>query len=149
LPDREAQIERLRSEWQIRHDAVIAAGGLHIVGTERHESRRIDNQLRGAGRQGVGIVAFLPVARGSAAARLRRRRLGSIMQRLKMPEGEPIEHPIVNRSIAKAQNRVESPTSTSASSCSNATSPTSTPRHLPTAQRTARNPPTSPKRSAT
>ena len=101
----------MRSEWQARHDAVIKAGGLHIIGTERHESRRIDNQLRGrSGPPGrSGLVALLPVARGSAAAHLRRRaaRRG-IMQRLKMPEGEPIEHPIVNRSIAKAQNRVES-----------------------------------------
>jgi preprotein translocase subunit SecA len=110
LPDREAQIERLRSEWQVRHDAVIAAGGLHIVGTERHESRRIDNQLRGrAGRQGdPGSSRFYLSLEDPLLRIFGGERLGSIMQRLKMPEGEPIEHPIVNRSIAKAQNRVES-----------------------------------------
>ena len=109
-PRRNSQIGKLRSEWQVRHDAVIAAGGLHIVGTERHESRRIDNQLRGrAGRQGdPGSVALLPVARGSAAAHFRRRAPWVDHAALKMPDGEPIEHPIVNRSIAKAQNRVES-----------------------------------------
>ena len=72
---RSAQIDEMRGEWQVRHDDVIKAGGLHIVGTERHESRRIDNQLRGrSGRQGdPGSLALLPVARGPAAAHLRRR----------------------------------------------------------------------------
>ena len=108
--DKEAQIGKLRSEWQVRHDAVIAAGGLHIVGTERHESRRIDNQLRGrAGRQGdPGSSRFYLSLEDPLLRIFGGERLGSIMQRLKMPEGEPIEHPIVNRSIAKAQNRVES-----------------------------------------
>ena len=103
-------IGKLRSEWQVRHDAVIAAGGLHIVGTERHESRRIDNQLRGrAGRQGdPGSSRFYLSLEDPLLRIFGGERLGSIMQRLKMPEGEPIEHPIVNRSIAKAQNRVES-----------------------------------------
>ena len=93
----------------MRHDAVIAAGGLHIVGTERHESRRIDNQLRGrAGRQGdPGSSRFYLSLEDPLLRIFGGERLGSIMQRLKMPEGEPIEHPIVNRSIAKAQNRVE------------------------------------------
>ncbi len=88
---------------------MIAAGGLHIVGTERHESRRIDNQLRGrAGRQGdPGSSRFYLSLEDPLLRIFGGERLGSIMQRLKMPEGEPIEHPIVNRSIAKAQNRVE------------------------------------------
>ena len=108
--EKEAQIGSMRAEWQVRHDAVIAAGGLHIVGTERHESRRIDNQLRGrAGRQGdPGSSRFYLSLEDPLLRIFGGERLGSIMQRLKMPEGEPIEHPIVNRSIAKAQNRVES-----------------------------------------
>jgi len=108
--EKESQIGKLRAEWQVRHDAVIAAGGLHIVGTERHESRRIDNQLRGrAGRQGdPGSSRFYLSLEDPLLRIFGGERLGSIMQRLKMPEGEPIEHPIVNRSIAKAQNRVES-----------------------------------------
>ncbi len=107
--DKEARITALRGEWQVRHDAVIGAGGLHIVGTERHESRRIDNQLRGrAGRQGdPGSSRFYLSLEDPLLRIFGGERLGSIMQRLKMPEGEPIEHPIVNRSIAKAQNRVE------------------------------------------
>ncbi len=108
--EREKQIRTLRDEWQQRHDAVIKAGGLHIVGTERHESRRIDNQLRGrAGRQGdPGSSRFYLSLEDPLLRIFGGERLGGIMQRLKMPEGEPIEHPIVNRSIAKAQNRVES-----------------------------------------
>ena len=108
--EREKQIKTLRDEWQQRHDAVIKAGGLHIVGTERHESRRIDNQLRGrAGRQGdPGSSRFYLSLEDPLLRIFGGERLGGIMQRLKMPEGEPIEHPIVNRSIAKAQNRVES-----------------------------------------
>ena len=108
--DKDLQIGKLRAEWQVRHDAVIAAGGLHIVGTERHESRRIDNQLRGrAGRQGdPGSSRFYLSLEDPLLRIFGGERLSGIMQRLKMPEGEPIEHPIVNRSIAKAQNRVES-----------------------------------------
>jgi preprotein translocase subunit SecA len=108
--ERERQIKTLRDEWQQRHDAVIKAGGLHIVGTERHESRRIDNQLRGrAGRQGdPGSSRFYLSLEDPLLRIFGGERLGGIMQKLKMPEGEPIEHPIVNRSIAKAQNRVES-----------------------------------------
>jgi len=106
---KEAQIKVMRDEWQVRHNAVIAAGGLHIIGTERHESRRIDNQLRGrSGRQGdPGSSRFYLSLEDPLLRIFGGERLGSIMQRLKMPEGEPIEHPIVNRSIAKAQNRVE------------------------------------------
>jgi len=108
--EKDLQIGKLRSEWQVRHEAVIAAGGLHIVGTERHESRRIDNQLRGrAGRQGdPGSSRFYLSLEDPLLRIFGGERLSGIMQRLKMPEGEPIEHPIVNRSIAKAQNRVES-----------------------------------------
>ena len=108
--EKEAQIATLRGEWQVRHDAVIAAGGLHIVGTERHESRRIDNQLRGrSGRQGdPGSSRFYLSLEDPLLRIFSGERLSAIMQRLKMPEGEPIEHPIVNRSIAKAQTRVES-----------------------------------------
>jgi preprotein translocase subunit SecA len=108
--DKERQIESMRGEWQARHDAVVKAGGLHIIGTERHESRRIDNQLRGrAGRQGdPGSSRFYLSLEDPLLRIFGGERLSGIMQRLKMPEGEPIEHSIVNRSIAKAQNRVES-----------------------------------------
>ncbi len=112
LPDeeKERQIAKMREEWQVRHNDVVKAGGLHIVGTERHESRRIDNQLRGrSGRQGdPGSSRFYLSLEDPLLRIFGGERLGGIMQRLKMPEGEPIEHPIVNRSIAKAQNRVES-----------------------------------------
>ncbi len=107
--EKEREIARLRGEWQERHNAVISAGGLHIVGTERHESRRIDNQLRGrSGRQGdAGSSRFYLSLEDPLLRIFGGERLGTIMTKLKMPEGEPIEHPIVNRSIAKAQNRVE------------------------------------------
>jgi preprotein translocase subunit SecA len=108
--EKEREIARMRADWKVRHDAVVKAGGLHIVGTERHESRRIDNQLRGrAGRQGdPGSSRFYLSLEDPLLRIFGGERLGSIMQKLKMPDGEPIEHPIVNRSIAKAQNRVES-----------------------------------------
>ncbi|MDE2360362.1 MAG: preprotein translocase subunit SecA [Betaproteobacteria bacterium] len=108
--EKQRQIDALRAEWQARHDQVIKAGGLHIIGTERHESRRIDNQLRGrAGRQGdAGSSRFYLSLEDPLLRIFGGERLSGIMTRLKMPEGEPIEHPIVNRSIAKAQNRVES-----------------------------------------
>jgi len=108
--EKEREIGKLRADWQVRHDDVVKAGGLHIVGTERHESRRIDNQLRGrAGRQGdPGSSRFYLSLEDPLLRIFGGERLGVIMQKLKMPDGEPIEHPIVNRSIAKAQNRVES-----------------------------------------
>jgi preprotein translocase subunit SecA len=108
--EKEREIDKMRADWQVRHDDVLKAGGLHIVGTERHESRRIDNQLRGrAGRQGdPGSSRFYLSLEDPLLRIFGGERLGTIMQKLKMPEGEPIEHPIVNRSIAKAQNRVES-----------------------------------------
>ena len=111
LPEeKEREIAKMRGDWQVRHDDVLKAGGLHMVGTERHESRRIDNQLRGrAGRQGdPGSSRFYLSLEDPLLRIFGGERLGVIMQKLKMPEGEPIEHPIVNRSIAKAQNRVES-----------------------------------------
>ncbi|HEX8786932.1 MAG TPA: preprotein translocase subunit SecA, partial [Telluria sp.] len=103
------QAQQLRDEWQSLHDHVVAEGGLHIIGTERHESRRVDNQLRGrSGRQGdPGSSRFYlslddPLLRIFAGDRVR-----SIMDRLKMPEGEPIEAGIVTRSIESAQRKVE------------------------------------------
>jgi preprotein translocase subunit SecA len=111
LADEEKQrrIQKLHDEWQALHDQVKAAGGLHIIGTERHESRRIDNQLRGrAGRQGdPGSSRFYlsledPLLRIFAGDRVR-----AIMDRLKMPEGEAIEAGIVSRSIESAQRKVE------------------------------------------
>src|SRR5437660_157985 len=110
LTERNLKIEKMRSDWQVLHDQVVKAGGLHIIGTERHESRRIDNQLRGrSGRQGdPGSSRFYLSLEDPLLRIFGGERLSGIMQRLKMPEGEPIEHPIVNRSIAKAQNRVES-----------------------------------------
>jgi preprotein translocase subunit SecA len=108
--EKDEQINGLRGDWQLVHDRVIKAGGLHIIGTERHESRRIDNQLRGrSGRQGdPGSSRFYLSLEDPLLRIFGGERLGVIMQKLKMPDGEPIEHPIVNRSIAKAQNRVES-----------------------------------------
>ncbi|HEV3425978.1 MAG TPA: preprotein translocase subunit SecA [Paraburkholderia sp.] len=111
IPEDEKQrrIQKLHDEWQALHDQVKAAGGLHIIGTERHESRRIDNQLRGrAGRQGdPGSSRFYlsledPLLRIFAGDRVR-----AIMDRLKMPEGEAIEAGIVTRSIESAQRKVE------------------------------------------
>jgi preprotein translocase subunit SecA len=107
--DQEAKIRQLREEWQSLHEQVVKAGGLHIIGTERHESRRIDNQLRGrSGRQGdPGSSRFYlsledPLLRIFAGDRIR-----MIMERLKMPPGEPIEHSLVTRSIESAQRKVE------------------------------------------
>jgi preprotein translocase subunit SecA len=108
--EKEREIDKMRAEWKVRHEAVVAAGGLHIIGTERHESRRIDNQLRGrSGRQGdPGSSRFYLSLEDPLLRIFGGERLGVIMQKLKMPDGEPIEHPIVNRSIEKAQHRVES-----------------------------------------
>jgi preprotein translocase subunit SecA len=101
--------EELRFEWQKLHNQVVAAGGLHIVGTERHESRRIDNQLRGrAGRQGdPGSSRFYLSLEDSLLRIFASDRVAAIMERLKMPEGEAIEHPWVTRSIENAQRKVE------------------------------------------
>lgn len=107
--EKTAQIEKIRADWLPINEQVKAAGGLRIIGTERHESRRIDNQLRGrAGRQGdPGSSRFYlsledPLMRIFAGDRVR-----AIMDRLKLPEGEPIEAGMVSRSIETAQRKVE------------------------------------------
>jgi preprotein translocase subunit SecA len=104
-----AQANAMRAEWQPLHDQVLVAGGLHIIGTERHESRRIDNQLRGrAGRQGdPGSSRFYlamddPLLRIFAGDRMK-----AIMDKLGVPRGEPIEAGMVSRSIESAQRKVE------------------------------------------
>jgi preprotein translocase subunit SecA len=107
--EKESRTEALRSEWKVLHDQVVAAGGLHIIGSERHESRRIDNQLRGrSGRQGdPGSSRFYLALDDSLLRIFAGDRLKSIMERLKMPEGEAIEHPLVSRSLESAQRKVE------------------------------------------
>jgi len=107
--DKEAQSHKLRDEWQSLHDHVVNAGGLHIVGTERHESRRVDNQLRGrSGRQGDPGSSRFYLSLDDALLRIfAGDRVRAIMDRLKMPEGEPIEAGIVSRSIESAQRKVE------------------------------------------
>ncbi len=104
-----ADIDRIKSEWQQRHDAVIASGGLHIIGTERHESRRIDNQLRGrAGRQGdPGSSRFFLSMEDDLMRIFASDRMRSIMQSLGMEKGEAIEHRMVTNAIEKAQRKVE------------------------------------------
>ncbi|MFY9327229.1 MAG: preprotein translocase subunit SecA [Georgfuchsia sp.] len=99
----------MKAEWQKQHDKVVSAGGLHIIGSERHESRRIDNQLRGrAGRQGdPGSSRFYLALDDQLLKIFAGDRLNSIMVRLKMPEGEAIEHPLVSRSLESAQRKVE------------------------------------------
>jgi preprotein translocase subunit SecA len=107
--DKETGIAKLRHEWQDLHNQVIAAGGLHIIGTERHEARRIDNQLRGrSGRQGdPGSSRFYLSLEDPLLRIFAGERVNAIMQRLGMPEGEPIEHGLVTRSIESAQRKVE------------------------------------------
>ena len=107
--DKAAQSQKLRDEWQSLHDHVVNAGGLHIIGTERHESRRVDNQLRGrAGRQGDPGSSRFYLSLDDALLRIfAGDRVRAVMDRLKMPEGEPIEAGIVSRSIESAQRKVE------------------------------------------
>ncbi|MDO8933613.1 MAG: preprotein translocase subunit SecA [Rhodocyclaceae bacterium] len=107
--EKEKRTAALRADWQIVHDKVLAAGGLHIIGSERHESRRIDNQLRGrAGRQGdPGSSRFYLALDDPLLKIFAGDRLNTIMVRLKMPEGEAIEHPLVSRSLESAQRKVE------------------------------------------
>jgi preprotein translocase subunit SecA len=107
--EKDKRIAAEKAEWQKRHQQVLDAGGLHIIGTERHESRRVDNQLRGrSGRQGdPGSSRFYlslddPLLRIFGGERLK-----MIMEKLKMPEGEAIEHAMVNRSLESAQRKVE------------------------------------------
>ena len=106
---RTKQAETVRFEWQKLHNQVVAAGGLHIVGTERHESRRVDNQLRGrSGRQGdPGSSRFYLALEDPLLRIFASDRVAAIMERLKMPEGEAIEHRWVTRSIENAQRKVE------------------------------------------
>ncbi|MDE2368726.1 MAG: preprotein translocase subunit SecA [Burkholderiales bacterium] len=107
--ERQRRAQQLKDEWQSLHDRVKAAGGLRIVATERHESRRIDNQLRGrSGRQGdPGASRFYLSLDDSLMRIFAGDRVRAIMDRLKMPEGEAIEAGIVNRSIESAQRKVE------------------------------------------
>ncbi len=100
---------KIRTDWQVRHDEVVAAGGLHILGTERHESRRIDNQLRGrSGRQGdAGSSRFYLSMEDSLMRIFASERVSSMMKKLGMEQGEAIEHPWVSRAIENAQRKVE------------------------------------------
>ena len=106
----EEQIAAIKDAWKIRHDAVLAAGGLHIIGTERHESRRIDNQLRGrSGRQGDAGSSRFYLSMEDALMRIfASDRVSNMMRKLGMKEGEAIEHPWVTKAIANAQRKVES-----------------------------------------
>jgi preprotein translocase subunit SecA len=105
----EVTLKELRQEWQKRHDQVIAAGGLHIIGTERHESRRVDNQLRGrSGRQGdPGSSRFYLSLKDNLMRIFASDRVAGMMQKLGMQEGEAIEHPWVTKAIENAQRKVE------------------------------------------
>ena len=107
-PD-EAIVAERRKTWEERHRQVIEAGGLHIIGTERHESRRVDNQLRGrAGRQGdPGSSRFYMSLEDDLLRVFGSGRIGALMQRLGMERGEAIEHPWVSRAIENAQRKVE------------------------------------------
>jgi preprotein translocase subunit SecA len=107
--DKDAKIADIRAEWQKLHDEVIASGGLHIVGSERHESRRIDNQLRGrAGRQGdPGSSRFFLSFEDSLLKIFAGEKLKAIMGRLNLAEDEAIEAGMVSRSIENAQRKVE------------------------------------------
>ncbi len=107
--EKAARIAARKAEWQPIHDQVLSNGGLHIIGTERHESRRVDNQLRGrAGRQGdPGSSRFFLSLEDPLLRIFASDRVASIMERLKMPEGEAIEHPWVTRAIENAQRKVE------------------------------------------
>ena len=105
----EGASEKQKKDWQVQHDAVIQAGGLHIVGTERNESRRVDNQLRGrSGRQGdVGSTRFYLSLEDNLMRIFASEKMAAMMQRLGMEKGEAIEHKMVNRAIENAQKKVE------------------------------------------
>ncbi|MDH5470534.1 MAG: SEC-C metal-binding domain-containing protein, partial [Gammaproteobacteria bacterium] len=105
----EEAIRKHTEDWQNRHDQVIKAGGLHIVGTERHESRRVDNQLRGrSGRQGdPGSSRFYLSLKDNLMRIFASDRVAGLMQKLGMEEGEAIEHPWVSKAIENAQRKVE------------------------------------------
>ena len=103
------RLQQIKEDWQKRHDQVIEAGGLHIIGTERHESRRIDNQLRGrSGRQGdPGYSRFYLSMEDNLLRIFATDGVKNFMRRLGMEQGEAIEHGMVTRSIEKAQRKVE------------------------------------------
>ncbi len=103
------KIDGIKTAWQLRQDAVLASGGLHIIGTERHESRRIDNQLRGrAGRQGdPGYSRFYLSLEDNLMRLFASEKVGNMMRRMGMEHGEAIEHRMVTNSIEKAQRKVE------------------------------------------
>jgi preprotein translocase subunit SecA len=103
------QVDEIKARWRERHAQVIAAGGLHIIGSERHESRRIDNQLRGrAGRQGdPGVSRFYLSLEDNLMRIFASDRVRAIMSRLGMEKGEAIEHRMVTSSIETAQRKVE------------------------------------------
>ena len=105
----EAALEDVRRNWQVRHEQVVAAGGLHVIGTERHESRRIDNQLRGrSGRQGdPGSTRFYLSLEDNLLRIFASDRVAGLMQKLGMEKGEAIEHPWVTKAIENAQRKVE------------------------------------------
>lgn len=105
----EEKLEALREDWEQRHGHVLEAGGLHIIGTERHESRRIDNQLRGrSGRQGdPGSTRFYLSLEDNLMRIFASGRVGLMMQKLGMQENEAIEHPWVSKAIENAQRKVE------------------------------------------
>ncbi len=107
--EKNRRIETIKNEWQQLHDLVIREGGLHIIGTERHESRRVDNQLRGrSGRQGdPGSSRFYLSLEDPLLRIFAGERINKIMVMLKMPEGEAIEHRMVTNSIESAQRKVE------------------------------------------
>jgi preprotein translocase subunit SecA len=107
--DKDSQVAQLKTQWTVDHEAVKALGGLRIIATERHESRRIDNQLRGrSGRQGDPGSSRFYLSLDDALMRIfAGDRVKAIMERLKMPDGEAIEAGIVTRSIESAQRKVE------------------------------------------
>ncbi len=103
------QIEQAKADWQARHDQVLAAGGLAVIGTERHESRRIDNQLRGrSGRQGdAGSSRFYLSLEDDLMRIFASDRMAQMMQRMGWQAGEALEHPWVTKAIENAQRKVE------------------------------------------
>lgn len=107
--EKKSRVAKIKADWKVRHDGVLAAGGLHIIGTERHESRRVDNQLRGrSGRQGdAGSSRFYLSLEDQLLRIFASDRVSAIMEKLKMPDGEAIEHPWVTRAIENAQRKVE------------------------------------------
>jgi preprotein translocase subunit SecA len=108
-PNDDITVARVRKDWETRHENVVKAGGLHVIGTERHESRRIDNQLRGrSGRQGdPGSSRFYLSLEDNLMRIFASERVSVMMQKLGMQEGEAIEHPWVSKAIENAQRKVE------------------------------------------